>query len=353
MAKTSSTRYSTAKVFTRPRDNPFIYCFRLCLFIFVFLVAAQAAAQQPPASRLRVTVRVVNVDVSVTDAKGNFLSGLTAQNFRILEDGQLRPVAHFSPERVPVRIVLLLEATPAVFLIQQDHFQAAFHLLPNLRPEDEAALLTYDRDLQVEADFTRDKRRLQQHLMGLGRFSMGMAEMKTLDAIAGTLDWIGPDPPRTAVLLIGTGIDSGSTTGWKALARRLAGSQVTFFALATGYVLREEPGKKSKSGKSATGKLFDQADSLLREIAKTGSGQAYFPKTASELPGIYRRIAERMRNLYSLGYYPVNRARDGRFRRITVELVDETGAPLLLRNGKKKLMTPRVFARKGYFAPKE
>ena len=76
---------------------------------------------------------------------------------------------------------------------------------------------------------------------------------------------------------------------------------------------------------------------------KGSAGGAYFPRSPEELGEIYREIAVQLRNLYSLGYYPTNAARDGSYRGISVDLVGSNEA----------LTGYRVSARPGYFAPAE
>lgn len=321
------------------------------------------AAQQPSPDSytLRVDVGLVNVEVAVTDAAGRFLPNLGAHSFRLREDGVPQKLAHFLPTRAPVRIALLVEASPAVFLIRADHMNAAYQLLAGLRPEDEAALLTYARESRLEVDFTRDKQRVEQRLHTLGRFSLGMADVRLYDAVAETLARFSPPPQRTAVLLIGTGLDTGSRIPWADLERQVAAGQITFFAVATGHLLRGQPeekdkGKRSARAEEAAGDLdatFAEADARLRALAAASAGQAYFPRSPEAWDAIYREIGERLRNLYSLGYYPTNTARNGAYREIQVELVDESGAPLRLRDARGDRFTPRVFARPGYFAPRE
>jgi len=309
-----------------------------------------------------VEVRLVNVEVAVTDAQGRFLAELTARNFHLSEDGVPQRVAHFAPTRAPVRVVLLVEASPAVFLLQREHLTTAYHLLRALRPEDEVALLSYARELHPELPFTRDKASVEARLDLLGRFGLGMAEMNLLDAVAAALDWLSPQaagpPRRTAVVLVGTGLDSGSSTPWDHLASRVGASQVTFFPLAVGGLLRQEPRGRRKRGRrelslESVEADFAHADNRLRALAEASAGQAYFPQSVAELDPIYAEIAERLRNLYSLGYYPSKIARDGAYRKITVELVDEAGAPLVLRDRQGLPLAYRVFARPGYFAPRE
>jgi Ca-activated chloride channel family protein len=338
---------------------------RRCLLVVGILLilcapaALPARAQEPPADTyaLRVDVRLVNVDVAVTDTGGHFVDHLTRDNFELYENGVRQDITHFAPTRAPVRVVLLVEMSPAVFLIKRDHLLAAYALLRALRPEDEVALVSYARDTRSLVPFTRDKSLVEERLNLLGGFGLGMAEMNLLDAVGDTLDWLTPVPHRTAILVIGTGLDSGSKTSWQDLQQRLGASQVTVFTLATGFLLRGEPeeGKNHRAAARATQDLeavFADANARLRALAEASAGEAYFPESARELSAIYEAIGERLRNLYSLGYDPTNTARDGSYRQISVRLVDEHGLELT-RDAEGRPASLRVFARPGYFAPRD
>ncbi len=349
---------------TRPPPRPIIASARRLLLAGAILLLAPrllpAQSNPPQAPPLRVDVRLVNVDVAVMDVEGSFIPHLRPESFRLREDGEPQTLSHFAPVQARVRIALLVEASPAVFLIRRDHLAAAYHLLAGLRAEDEVALLTYARGARVEVGFTAQKERVQRQLETLGRFGLGMAEVHLRDAVANTLEWLGSPPVRTAVVLIGTGLDSGSIINQELLRRRLGSSQVTFFTVATGSLLRGAPesGRKKKSRsrpkpRTTPDALFAEADRRLRALCEATAGQAYFPRSDAELPGIYTQIAQRLRNLYSLGYYPSDRAQDGRYRTISVELVDAAGARLSLRDPKGKRIDYRVFARPGYFAPSQ
>jgi VWFA-related protein len=161
-----------------------------------------------------VDVRLVNVEVTVTDSQGSFMDNLKRENFLLREDGVRQEIAHFASTRAPVRVVLLVEMSPAVYLIHRDHLVTVYELLRALRPDDEVALVSYARSARREVDFTRNKSRIEKRLVPLGSFGLGMADMNLLDAVAETLDWLSPPPRRTAVVVIGTGLDSGSSTAW-------------------------------------------------------------------------------------------------------------------------------------------
>jgi Ca-activated chloride channel family protein len=92
----------------------------------------------------------------------------------------------------------------------------------------------------------------------------------------------------------------------------------------------------------------------MRTFSSETGGQAFFPRFYGEFPQIFRVIHEALRNQYSLGYQPSNPARDGKFRKIKVELVNPaTSEPLRITDEKGKPMKYKVIAKAGYTAPRE
>ena len=80
---------------------------------------------------------------------------------------------------------------------------------------------------------------------------------------------------------------------------------------------------------------------------------AFFPRFYGEFPSIFHSIAQSLRNQYSLAYEPSNTARDGKFRKIKVELVNPaTGEPLRVLDEKNKPIKYQILAKAGYTAPR-
>lgn len=305
-------------------------------------------AQQEPFA-LRVEVALVNVDVVVSDARGQFVAGLERKNFRIFEDGVEQEITHFASTETPLTLVLLVETSPAVYLIHYDHLTALYALLEHLKPDDAVALARYDQHWQLVCDFTRDKRLLYQRLRAFD-YALGMAELNFFDALAHTIDWLAPLAARKSLLLITTGLDTRSQISWSALQEKVYISDLTLFAVATGTLLRQpSPGeaqrqrREKKKGEAPADfeAAFAAADARLRLLTEETGGLAYFPRSSAELAAVYEEIGRRLRHTYSLGYVPTNRARDGSYRRIRVELVGDYARPLPYR----------LTARRGYFAP--
>jgi len=99
---------------------------------------------------------------------------------------------------------------------------------------------------------------------------------------------------------------------------------------------------------------FLQADNELKTFSKETGGQAYFPRFQGESPQIFQEIHQALRNQYVITYAPANKAHDGTFRKIKVELVNPaTNEPLPVKDEKGKPIKYTIVAKAGYKAPRE
>jgi Ca-activated chloride channel homolog len=310
----------------------------------VAAVAQQAGGngQQP----LQVTTDMVQIGVSVLAAGGDFVSGLQRKNFRVLDGAVERPLTFFAPTDAPAEILVMVETSPAVYLIQSQHIAAAYALLDGLGPEDQVALVTYDQAPRAVLAFTPDKNALLAAL-GQIQFSVGMGELNFYDSLSTALDWIAPVNGKKAMVLLTTGLDSSSPAHWDALVQKLRARDVVIFPVALGGWLRRPPDKKKK----ATGppqqdsQVFAAADQALNSLAAITGGRAFFPQSAKDFAPMYQQIAAALRHQYLLGIAPEH---DGQFHALSVQALDGDGQPYPTE-GKKA--THRVFSREGYLAP--
>jgi hypothetical protein len=92
----------------------------------------------------------------------------------------------------------------------------------------------------------------------------------------------------------------------------------------------------------------------MRTFAKESGGMSFFPRFFGEFPGIYGAIHQALRNQYSITYAPTNQAKDGKFRKLKVELVNPaTNEPLRILDEKNKPIKYQIVAKAGYTAPRE
>jgi hypothetical protein len=95
---------------------------------------------------------------------------------------------------------------------------------------------------------------------------------------------------------------------------------------------------------------FLQAENQMTTFARMTGGRAYFPRFEGEFPEIFNDIANSIRNEYALAYHPTNPKLDGTYRKLKVELVDETGKPLKVHDQHGKEVKYTIVAREGYTA---
>jgi VWFA-related protein len=322
------------------------------IFLSVLLIQSRAAAQQAAGGvqqPLQVTTEMVQIGVSVLAAGGDFVSGLQRKNFRVLDGGIERPLVFFAPTDAPAQILVMVETSPAVYLIQNQHIAAAYALLDGLAADDQVALVTYDQAPRAVLAFTPDKNALLAAL-GQIQFSVGMGELNFYDAVSTALDWVAPVSGKKALVLLTTGLDSSSPARWNALAQKLRASDVVIFPVALGGWLRRAPDKADKKKKATVApqedsQVFAQADQALLSLAAITGGRAFFPESAKDFAPMYQQIAAALRHQYLLGIAP---AHDGQFHPLTVQALDASGQPFVTE-GKKA--THRIFSREGYLAP--
>ena len=244
----------------------------------------------------------------------------------------------------PAQVLVLVETSPAVYLIHRQHLEAAYALLDGLAADDWVGLGTYDQSPRLALNFTQDKRAVQQALLGL-HYNLGMAQLNLFDSLRVALDWLDPLAGKKAVLLLSTGLDNSGGGRWDALVQKLWASDVVLYPIALGGELREAK-KKGKLAEDDGGLSFEQAGRALEALAQLTGGRAYFPRRASDFAGIYGQIATALRHQYSLGFPPPTR--DARFHKIEVQLLDARGRILWPTEGNPPY---RIHARPGYLAP--
>ncbi|MBX5494256.1 MAG: VWA domain-containing protein [Bryobacteraceae bacterium] len=297
----------------------------------------------------------VSVDVAVLDNKGRFIPNIPQDRFRILEDGVPQQITSFSMGEAPMTVAMVIEFSN---LFQQywteswyQTLTAAYGFLETLKPEDYVAVVAYDLRPEILTDFTQNKQEAYQAMRRLQ--IAAYSESNLFDAITDTAERMSEIEGRKAIVLISSGIDTFSKLTFDKTRKILQGAGVPIYSIGLMQALREWYDARGYLGPIA--RLdFLQADNQLRTFSKETGGQSFFPRFYGEFPGIFAAISDALRNQYSLAYQPTNQARDGKFRKIKVELVDPaTNQPLRIVNEKNKPIKYTIIAKSGYTAPRE
>jgi Ca-activated chloride channel homolog len=296
----------------------------------------------------------VQVDVAVLDNKGRFIPNIPPGNFRILEDGVPQQIADFNMGEAPLTVAMVIEFSN---LYQQywseswyQTLTAAYGFLETLKPDDYVAVVAYDLRPEILSDFSTDKRAAYEAMQRL-RIA-AYSESNLYDALVDTADRMAEIEGRKAIVLIASGVDTFSKLTFDKTRRALQTAGVPIYSIGLMQALREWYDARGYLGPIA--RLdFLQADNQMRTFAKETGGQSFFPRFYGEFPGIFGAISQSLRNQYALAYTPSNQERDGKFRKIKVELVNPaTGEPLRVLDEKNKPIKYQIIAKAGYTAPR-
>ena len=299
----------------------------------------------------KLDVDVVTLDVSVVDNHGQFIPGIPAGNFRILEDNVPQQIRKVSMGEAPLTLAMVIEFSQN---FQSMYSWAWFQTLDltwgfasTLKPEDYCAVIAYDIKPEILSDFTTDRNLTQEALHRLTIPAWREANM--FDAVTDTADRMSGIEGRKAILLITTGVDTFSKLTYDQTRKKLQEAGVPVYSISLMGMQRELADAYMGGMQRMT---FLQADNELRTFAKETGGAAYFPKFEGEYPQMFQQIHQALRNQYVLTYLPSNKAHDGTFRKLKVELVDKEGKPLPVKDEKGKPIKYQIIAKSGYKAPR-
>ncbi len=302
-----------------------------------------------------VDATTVTLDVSVVDSQGHFIPNLPEANFRITEDNAPQKINSLTLGEGPMTICMVIEFSN---LFQQFYSEpwyqtltAASQFLSTLKPQDYVAIVAYDLRPEILSDFSVDRRDAMDAMsrMRIAAYS----ETVLYDALTETAERMQDIEGRKAILLISSGIDTISHQTYGEARKRIQNAGVPIYSFGLMQAIRSyyySMGAMSDSRMTD----FVMADNQLRTFSKESGGMAFFPQFYGQFREIFQTISQALRTQYTLTYVPTNTARDGKFRKIKVELIDpETNKPLVIKDQKGKNVKYQIITKPGYTAPRE
>src|SRR5712692_10356186 len=151
-------------------------------------------------SRIKVDVNLVVLHTTVLDDRGNFVEGLTQENFRAFEDKVEQKLSIFKREDVPVSMGLVIDNSGSMRDKRPRVNEAALTLVQNSNPQDEAFVVSFNDDfyLDLDKDFSSSIPELKEALERID----ARGSTALYDAIIGSLDHVKKGSRDKKVLLI-------------------------------------------------------------------------------------------------------------------------------------------------------
>lgn len=338
---------------------------------------------------VRVDTQLVSIPAVVYDRTGRLMISLRAENFTVYEDGRPQRISNFATTEVPFEVALLLDTSGStrgdVALIRR----AANAFIEALRPGDRVAVIAFNSkqdgdsrlaSVDIASHLTSDRHELREAIETVGT-SHGTPYYDALEQIA---DDVFKEEPREevrgrrAVVALTDGVDSTSIAEYADARDKLlrAGVACFFIQVNTEDFVEDRLMKDCQDDGALTlsrtqlqryrrifvpradasdyesfcrmgafermqisRDLYNLARREMQDLARASGGKTFVAADLRDARAAFAQVAAEIGTQYSLGYYPTNKTRDGRFRAIRVEVRGVTGGA-------------QVRAREGYYAPK-
>jgi len=269
-------------------------------FLAAVFAAPAVFAQEDPV--FRSDTRLVVLNATVVDSKGNIVTDLPRSAFKVYENNVEQPLKIFRREDVPISLGVIVDNSGSMRLRRNKAETASVAMVKASNRLDEVFVVNFNDDAFLDVDFTSDIKKMEEGLTRID--ARGGTAM--YDAISMSIDHLKAKAKRDkkVLMLITDGADTASKTSLEKLISQAHTTDAVIYSIA---LLNEEIPRESKKAKRA-----------LETIAKATGGLCFFPKTLEEVDALALEVAKDIRNQYVIGYTPTVQELDGTFRTIRV-----------------------------------
>jgi VWFA-related protein len=303
----------------------------------------------------RSDVLTVTLDVAVLDNHGNPVPKIPQEKFRILEDNTPQKVTGFSIGEAPMTICLVVEFSAKFQRLYTSGWAQtlndAYYFVRTLKPEDYLAVIAYDLRPEILSDFSTDRTLAAQALSRLR--IPAFSESTLYDTLVFTGERMQDIEGRKAIVLLSSGVDTISKLTYDKTRKAVQDNGIPIYAIGLLQTQREMAGSRGGMRGAQSDMNLTMANLQMTTFATETGGRAFFPRFEGEMPAVFQAVHDSLRSNYVLTYQPSNQAKDGKYRRLKVELVNEDNQPLKVLDEKGKPLKLQIMTKAGYKAPRE
>lgn len=272
------------------------------------VVALDGGAQLVANARTRavqhaesVDVDVVQVTAVVTDGSGKFVTGLTASDFKVYEDGREQTISSFAAENIPLELVAAIDVSSSMTAALPMVKRHAANFLTQLKAGDQVTILGFNDKIFTLARRSTDpvaRVRAVERLAPWGGTAL-------YDAIVHAVGILGRQSGRRSLIVFSDGEDHSSHAAVESVIQRAEASDATIYVIGQGEALKNRA-----------------LQQLMQRLAAGSGGRAFFTAQDTKLEAIFEDILADLRHQYVLAYPAPANARNGEWHAIRVEVPD-------------------------------
>ena len=293
--------------------------------IAVLVCVASLTLHAQDRATFKAAVDLVHFGVAVVDKQGQPVTGLTQEDFQVVENGKPQSLQFFTvgdPDAAPpLHLGMLLDTSGSMYDDLKDARSAAVKFVNAISHAADVTLVDFDTEVRVARFGPNEYERLVERI----RARKPDGETALFDALGVYLSGAQAQDGQKILVLYTDGGDNNSSLTYHEALDLLKASDVTVYAV--GYLQHQG---------SSVGM---QQRSALERFAEITGGQAYFPTSAKDLEGVFDKIQKEIAGRYSLGYVSSDQRADGSWREVRIKLL------------RKDLKGAKLRTRAGYFAP--
>ena len=293
----------------------------------------------------------------MSDRSGRYVPQLSARDFILYEDGAQQEVAFFGREEVPFNVAVVLDMSPSVQGSSDDIHDAAIEFVRQLRPDDKVMVVSFDRRVRFLTDLTNNRRMLESAI----RSTSTGSGTSVYDAVYEVVERLRGIDGRKALILFSDGEDTTSSrASYDEAIDIVTESDVLVYGLrypGTGTNIHVNPWPRNPipqipfplpfpwpwprrrrgtftnyspptnpsnvartTGTASTQNWPRRGRDFMTDVTAAGGGPVYDADQISDLSRLANRIAEELRHVYVISYYPTNSLSNGGFRTIRVRV---------------------------------
>ena len=320
-------------------------CLRWIAFaVLLFLAAAQGrpAAQETNVPIISVSVDLVKVPFSVFDLKGDLVSNLRREHFRIWEDQAPQQIRSFGLDTNPVSVVLVLDTSMSGKSELKQIKLAAEEFAEALAPEDRISIVAFDDEVYRALDWTDNLKKVRKALGKLkpgGRTAlydaMYYAANEQLKGIEG----------RKAIILLTDCINNQSRVTFRDASLSIVRSQASLYVVSKTVIVKEQARRERRvvmmsdilkrlfgDDEDYIDEYFKKREGEMSDLSEKTGGRCFFPTDYSYLSQTYGQVARELKSKYYLTYVSSQALQPDSFHSISIEYL-EPASKVIYRKG--------------------
>ncbi len=297
--------------------------YQLLTIVFLLALPLTAFAQEPDET-IRIDSDLVDLRVSVLSLNQNPALNLQQRDFLVLEDGKPQDIEFFAAAETPFDLVLLLDLSGSTKDKLKLIRKSAKRFVESTRPSDRVSVVGFASVARLICPLTQDRELLRKSIDRISEPEGGTNFWDSLRSVLAILNASKNSTRRHAVVVMTDGVDNalpevlgdGSQTTFEELDEMIRSSDALVYPI---YLNTEkETVKRFRIMKPA----FALAQQQLAEIAVSSGTRLYRAERLEDLEDVYQQVIGDLGHVYSIGYRPTNKTRDGKWRAVSVKVVD-------------------------------